>query len=197
MTLVNEIYVPPMSAKAFTVAKGQTVRIIDLEGKQAGDFVAFKADDISVRFSQARTRVENGRVWITQGHSLWTDGLPPEVLFTITRDTAGRHDLVYVPCCRYALKKRFGVSRDGCHENLARALESWGLSAHDIPPPLNIFFNVSVDSHGLISIREPTSAMGDAIDLRAEMDTIVAVSTCSVPLPDKENSAYQIKILKS
>ena len=196
MKVVNKIQIPPMSAKAFLVAKGQTLRIIDQAGKQPGDFVAFQADDLSVKFSQARTRVENRRTWITEGHSLWTDSQPPAVLFTVTKDTAGRHDLLYTPCCRYALETRFGVSRDGCHENLAKALEPWGLSAHDIPAPLNLFFNVSVDSHGLISIQEPTSASGAAIDLRAEMNTLVAIATCSVPLTGKENTAYQIEILE-
>ena len=109
------------------VRAGETVRIVDLEGKQPGDPVAFKTDDFAVKLSQARTRVENQRVAVTQGHALWTNTFPPEVMFTITEDTYGTHDLLYPPCCRYALEKRFGVSRDGCLEHLAKALEPWGV----------------------------------------------------------------------
>ena len=34
MANVKEIHIPPMSARAFTVDRGQTIRIIDLAGGQ-------------------------------------------------------------------------------------------------------------------------------------------------------------------
>ncbi|MFC1597118.1 DUF1989 domain-containing protein [Planctomycetota bacterium] len=183
-----------MSAKAFSVSSGQTVRIVDTRGKQPGDLVAFKSTDLAVGLSQARTRVENHKVAVTQGDNLWTNTFPPEVVFTIVRDTHGAHDLLYPPCCRYALEKRFGLSRDGCLENLVRALQAWGVKPHEIPDPLNLFLNVSVNEAGGMEARAPTSKPGSSIDLRAEMDCIVAVATCSVPFPAKENSEYHIKI---
>ena len=188
------IHIPPMSARAFTIAAGQTLRIVDVEGGQPGDLVAFRADDPSIRFSQARTRVENRKVRVTQGDILWTNAARPEVMFTITGDTCGAHDLLYTPCCRYALEKRFDVSRDGCLENLAKALGPWGVEARAIPDPLNVFFRVCVDRAGRMEIREPVSAPGGFIELRAEMDCVVAVSTCAVPLCGKENSGYEIQI---
>lgn len=197
MNLIRDIHVPPMSARALAVAKGQTLRIVDVEGRQPGDLVAFMTGDPSVRFCQARTRVENRRCWVTRGHSLWTGEPLPRVMFTITGDTGGRHDLLYTPCCRYALEKRYGVRRDGCHENLVRALEDFGFPVREIPPPLNLFFPVSVDSAGLMRIEAPNSADGAAIELRAEMDVVVAVSTCSVPMPGKDNSAYRIEIFET
>lgn len=184
-----------MSAKAFAVARGQTVHIVDIAGGQPGDFVALKSDDLSVRLSQARTRVENRSTRATRGTRLWTNTLPPQVMFTITGDTCGTHDLLYLPCCRYALETRFGVSRDGCLENLAKALEPWGVTVQDVPEPLNVFFHVAVDAAGAMEIRPPTSSPGDAIELRAEMGCVVAVSTCAVPLPGRDNSSYQIMIL--
>lgn len=197
MKVCQEAIVPAMSAKSFSVRSGETVRIIDVRGEQPGDLVAFKASDLDVRLSQARTRVENHKVAITQGDSLWTNTFPPEVMFTITRDTHGAHDLLYPPCCRYALEKRFGVSRDGCLENLARALEPWAVKPHDIPEPLNLFFRVSVDEAGGMELGAPTSKPGSLIEITAEMDCIVAISTCSVPLSGKENSEYHIEILEA
>ena len=76
MNVCKEIIVPPMSARAFTVSAGQTVRIVDLEGRQPGDLVAFKADNLAVKLSQARTRVESHKVAVTQGDSLWTNTFP-------------------------------------------------------------------------------------------------------------------------
>jgi uncharacterized protein YcgI (DUF1989 family) len=144
--------------------------------------------------SQARTRVENGRIAVTQGHSLWSNTFPPEVLFRITEDTGGPHDLLYPPCCRYALEKRFGVSHDGCLENLARALQPWGVQPHEIPDPLNLFFRVSVESGGAMSVAPPASLAGSSITLRAEAHCVVAVSTCAVPRQGRENSGYLVEL---
>lgn len=197
MNVCQEVVVPPMSAKAFSVSSGQTVRIVDTRGEQPGDLVAFKSTDLAVKLSQARTRVENHRVAVTQGATLWTNTFPPEVMFTIIRDTHGTHDLLYPPCCRYVLEKRFGISRDGCLENLAKALKAWGVKPHEIPDPLNLFLRVSVDDAGGMELCEPTSKPGSLIDLKAEMDCIVAVATCSVPFPAKENSEYHIEIFET
>lgn len=197
MNVCQEVLVPPMSAKAFSVSSGQIVRIVDTCGKQPGDLVAFKSTDLAVKLSQARTRVENHMVAITQGNNLWTNTFPPEVMFTITKDTHGAHDLLYPACCRYALQKRFAVSRDGCLENLAHALEPWGVKPHEIPDPLNLFFRVSVDDAGAMVLGEATSKPGSLIELQAEMDCIVAVSTCSVPIAGKANSEYHIEILEA
>ena len=188
------IPIPPMAARAFTVRAGQTVRIVDVAGGQPGDFVAFKTDDLSVRFSQARTRVENRKVRVTAGDALWTNEAVPRTMFTITSDTYGNHDLLYTPCCRYALEKRFDVYRDGCLENLIRALGPWDVSAQQLPDPLNLFFAGSVDEKGRLDIRDAASAPGDFIELKAEMDCLAAVSTCAVPLPGRQNSAYKIRI---
>ncbi|NOZ20263.1 MAG: urea carboxylase-associated family protein [Planctomycetes bacterium] len=190
----TEIIIPPMSARALVVAKGETLRIVDVDGRQPGDLVVFNADDLAERFSQSRTRVENRKIKITTGDRLWTNTQPPKVMFTIAKDTCGAHDLLYTPCCRYALETRFGVSRDGCLEHLAEALDPWGIGVNDIPDPLNLFFDVAVSTAGDIVIREPTSKPDGHIDLRAEMDCLAAVSTCSVPLSGKANSAYRLEV---
>lgn len=194
MNVLQHIEVDPMSAEAFTILRGQTIRIVDVAGGQPGDLVAFNLHDLSERFSQARTRVENRTCTVTTGHHLWTNTLPPRVMFTIIADTAGNHNLLYRPCCRYALETRFGVSRDGCQENLARALAPWGLSLLDIPDPLSVFFNVIVAADGTFSIGEQRSRPGDSIALRAEMDCLLAVSTCSVPREGKENSGFAVEV---
>ena len=195
MAVSSEISVPPMSARAFTVSRGQTVRIVDTEGRQPGDLVALKSDDIGVKLSQARTRVENGCTCVTEGHGLWTNTFPPEVMLTIARDTHGAHELLYPPCCRYALQKRFGVARDGCLEHLAAALAPWGITPREVPEPLSLFFRVCVDGAGVMRIAKPNSKPGSLIDLKAEMACIVAVSTCSVPWQWKQNSGYQVQIM--
>jgi uncharacterized protein YcgI (DUF1989 family) len=191
------IEIPPRDARAFLVRRGESARIVDIEGGQPGDLVAFCADDMAERFSQSRTRVENRSCRITEGHLLWTNGVPPRVMFSVSRDTGGRHDLLYTPCNRYALEKRFGVSRDGCQENLARALERWGVGVRDVPDPLNLFFAVEIDASGRIAIGSHRSKAGAFIELEARLDALVAVSTCSVPLPGKENTGFLVEIAEA
>jgi hypothetical protein len=183
-----------MSARAFTVSAGQRVRIVDVAGGQPGDLVAFNAHDLAERFSQARTRVENRTCRVRAGHQLWSEAQPPRVMFSITDATVGDHDLLYTPCCRYALAKRFGVSRDGCLEHLAVALAPWRISIAQVPDPLNLFFHVEVNTDGSLRIGTPSSRPGDVVELRAEMDALIAVSTCSVPIPGRDNSPYTIEV---
>jgi len=189
----RRITIPPASARAFSVARGETLRIIDVEGGQPGDLVAFNDRDLSEWFSQARTRVENRSVTVTAGHRLWSNAQPPAVMFTITEDTAGGHDLLYTPCCRYALEKRFHVSRDGCLENLVRALSPWGLTERNLPDPLNLFFHVGIAENGGMTILPAPSRAGDYVALGAEMDCLIAVAACAVPRA-KKNSGYLVQI---
>ena len=184
--------IAPASAQAFTVLTGQTLRVVDIAGGQAGDLVAFHLHDLEETFSQARTRVENRAFRVTAGHALWTDAAWPRIMFTLLADTGGGHDLLYTPCCRYALERRFHVSRDGCLENLTRALASH--QVRKVPDPLNLFFNVSADPAGPIHIGQPLSAPGGRIDLRAEMDCLVAVATCAAPKATP-STGYEIEIL--
>jgi len=195
MQLVQHLLIDSMSAAAITIRKGQILRITDSEGGQPGDLIAFHLHNFAEKFGQARTRVENRACSLTTGGQLWTTAIPPRVMFTITADTAGRHDLLYTPCCRYALERRFNVSRDGCHERLAQTVAPWGLTATDIPDPFNLFFTVLVTPDGMLAIGENTSPPGAFIELRAELDVLAAVSTCSAPRANgRPNTGYQMDL---
>ena len=167
MSAFHNMEVQPCSARALTLVRGQRLRVVDIAGGQPGDLVAFHLHDLSERFSQSRTRVENRSCRVAAGNPLWTNAQPPAVMFNVIADGAGHHDLLYTPCCRYALEKRFGVSRDGCLENLARVLAPWGVQASDVPDPLNLFFDVRVTPDGALAMGEHRSKPWDWIELRA------------------------------
>ena len=103
-------------------------------------------------------------------------------------------DLLYSPCCRYALEKRFDCARDGCLEHLTAALAPWGIPPQDVPDPLSLFFRVERTADGQVSLGRHDSQPGAWIELRAEMDCVVAISTCSVPLPEKPSTGYRVEI---
>jgi len=68
----------------------------------------------------------------------------------------------------------------GCFGNLLAAVEPYGIIGDDIPIAFNIFMYVHVDSEsGEIEVRPPLSKPGDTTSFRAEMDMIVALTSCS------------------
>ena len=59
-------------------------------------------------------------------------------------------------------------------------LKEYEIVEEQIPDPFNIFMNSCVDVNGNITVEEPLSEAGDHLDLRAEIDLIIAVTACSV-----------------
>lgn len=173
------IDVPASSAKAFEVKKGFLLKIVDVEGQQVGDFVAFMLSDPKERFSTGRTRIENATLHVSAGNRLLSSLC--NTMFTIVDDTCGVHDLLYPPCCRWVFENRYKIiPHDGCLENLAGALAEWGVKIQEIADPLNVFMNTIIDENLRPVIMPPTSKAGDYIVLRAEADTLVGLSACAV-----------------
>ncbi|MDU0353951.1 urea carboxylase-associated family protein [Paraglaciecola aquimarina] len=77
------------------IKKGQTVRILDIEGNQAADTLFYNANDISERYSAIDTIREQGNVYLTAGSVLMTNDCNP--LLKIVADTCGRHDTLGGP----------------------------------------------------------------------------------------------------
>src|SRR4030095_6410694 len=72
--------------------QGQTLRIVDLEGRQAVDFLCYNAGDPSERYNAADTMKYAGTVFLTTG-----SGTAPDVgrpLFSGVEDTCARHDTI-------------------------------------------------------------------------------------------------------
>ena len=51
MKVVQDILVPGGFARSFEAKKGQKIKVIDVEGKQVSDFMAFNKDDLKDRKS--------------------------------------------------------------------------------------------------------------------------------------------------
>lgn len=58
---------------------------------------------------------------------------------------------------------------------IGAALAPWGLTADDLPDPVNWFMYQAILQRGELEVREPLSERGDHIVLRALSDTIVVV----------------------
>lgn len=159
------------------LAKGQRLRVIDTEGGQTGDVMAFAADG-SERFSSGRTADYTGRIYISTGDALWSDRSNP--LMTNVEDDVGRHDMLYASCSVEMYRMQYGTSgyHPNCTDNLTAALRTLGIEPGVLPHALNIFMNVEIDADGRLTILAPRTRPGAAITFRAEMDLVVAISAC-------------------
>ena len=165
-----------------TLRKGQTLRILDLEGNQAADTLFYSAADPAERYSAVDTIREQGNVYLTAGTRLMSTG--GQVLLEIVADTCGRHDTLGGACAtesntvRYSLEKK---CMHACRDSYLLAVaenEQYGLSKRDITHNINFFMNVPVTPEGGLSFADGISAPGKYVELRAAMDVVALISNC-------------------
>jgi uncharacterized protein len=163
------------------VKRGQTLRIVDLEGNQAADIIFYNRNDVSEHYSATDTMLRQGGIYLTTGSVLYSnDG---NAMLTIVADTCGRHDTLGGACAaesntvRYALQKKFMHS---CRDNYLLAIQhaDVGITKRDLVPNVNFFMNVPVTEDGGLQFADGVSAPGKYVELRAEMDVWVLVSNC-------------------
>ena len=104
--VVDERVLAPGEYWAKAMPSGAMLRIVDLEGKQAVDFLCSNAQDPSERYSAADTMKYAGTIVLTKGHGIYSDMGRP--LFTIVEDTCGRHDTIG-GCCSAESNLSFGT----------------------------------------------------------------------------------------
>jgi hypothetical protein len=175
--LVEDRVVPPGECWARVLGRGQMLRIVDLEGRQAVDFLCYNAADPEERYNAADTMKYAKTIFLTRGHGIYSN--LGRRLFTIVEDTCGRHDTIGGCCSAESNEFRYGVKNTpSCRANFLRALAGFGLGAKDIVANLNFFMNVPVAPDGTMGIVDGLSKPGDYVDLRSEMDVLTAISNC-------------------
>lgn len=183
---LKEFILPKEKGVAFEVERGQILRILQHEGPQVIDFLAYCKDDLKERFCAGRTRAQVG-VHPQKGDTLWSIAPYERIMFTILEDTvqhersdegAEGHDLLYSCCSRSVYIPYNMPDHPNCHENIAKAIEPYGLTPADVHDPFNLFMKTGIRDDGKMFFEAPDSVQGDYVDMRAEMDCIVALSAC-------------------
>jgi hypothetical protein len=177
---MTRIPIPAGSARAVTLRAGQRLRIVNVEGKQVADFVAFNAGDLDEALSTLHTVVSLTRLFPTTGDQLRTNRRRPMV--EITRDDTGRHDMLIAACDPWRYEMDFGVTgHRSCSDNFLEALAPWNRARHQLPQPVNFFQNMSYPE-GRVEFGESLAKPGDVLELQALMDLVAAVSACPMDL---------------
>src|SRR5438067_13869766 len=87
--IISESIIKSNTGKAFEVKRGQIIRVI---GESTADFVVFNLRNVKERFDQARTKVDQGKIYVTTGDLLISKF--NNVMMTIVADTyRGTNDM--------------------------------------------------------------------------------------------------------
>jgi urea carboxylase-associated protein 1 len=162
------------------VKKGQTFRILDLEGNQAADTLFYNAHNVAERYSAQDTIREQANIYLTTGTKLMSN--EGNSLMTIVADTCGRHDTLGGACAQESNMVRYAIEKYEMHacrnSFLKAALLSGEMDKRDIAHNVNFFMNVPVTPAGKLTFEDGVSAPGKYVEMRADMDVLVLISNC-------------------
>jgi urea carboxylase-associated protein 1 len=177
--ILHDEVVPARAPWLHHVKAGQTLRIVDLEGNQAVDFLLYAAADDAERYSAQDTVAAQGNLFLREGTVLRSNEGRP--MMTITATSVDYHDTIGGACSCESNTLRYGhhtKAEHACVENFLEANLREGRGKRDMVSNINFFMNVPVEADGALGIVDGISAPGLTVDLRAEMDVIVVVSNC-------------------
>ncbi|MCZ6720294.1 MAG: urea carboxylase-associated family protein, partial [Proteobacteria bacterium] len=152
--------------------------LINTHGTQVVDTWAFNKIDMTEFMSMEHTRTALSAIIPKVGDAMVTNRRRP--ILTLVEDTSpGIHDTLCAACDRYRYEL-LGVKghHDNCTDNLRTGLDELGLKAPGTPAPWNMFMNIPVAPDHSIAFEPTVSKAGDYVLLRAEMDLVIAFSSC-------------------
>lgn len=184
-TVVAEYRIEAGQALAYPVTQGQYIQIIDIEGSQCSDFLAFAGSHHQLEIDSTVTRTLNGIANPQAGlhGKYFSQSMQPMV--EVIQDTCGRHDSFSLACTpRYYAEAGY-PGHPSCSDNFNRVLAPYGIAARPGWPAINFFFNTEIDCTGSVVAEESWSRPGDYVLLKAHQNLLCASSAC----PDDIDSA--------
>ncbi|NQD53117.1 urea carboxylase-associated family protein, partial [Bacillus altitudinis] len=121
----GEYVILPKDGLGFRLGKGQCMRVVDVEGQQVADVMAYHEKDFYEKFDQGATMDSLFSSKVKKGDQLYSNLYKP--MFTVIEDTVECHDL-YMPACRQEMYQLlYGRTHlevmHTCYDNLRTAFE--------------------------------------------------------------------------
>jgi uncharacterized protein len=176
--ILDEV-IPARAPWDHIVRRGETLRIIDLEGNQSGDFLMYALHDDAERYSAQDTIAAQRNIFLKSGSVLRSNEGNP--MARITASTVAYHDTIGGACSCESNTLRYGhhtKSQHACVENFLYSNARHGRGKRDMVSNVNWFMNVPVEADGTLGIVDGISAAGLYVDLLAEMDLVAVISNC-------------------
>ncbi len=178
MSEAVEVLVPAEEGRGVYVKKGQLVDVIDVEGHQVGDIIAWYRNDPSEYMSPTHTVSCNASIELKTGSQVFSNHRNP--VFTILRDDVEKHDII-VPCCDHERYKRdYDLDDHGhCLGNLIQGRDLLGEDYEiDGEAAWNVFMHNRVTPEGAVITDRAAHGAGATITLKAHEDLVVILSAC-------------------
>src|SRR5437764_14622738 len=123
----------PQTGTAFELKRCELLRVIDLEGEQVADLVAFNRSDKAEWLSSGRSIDYANSIYLTTGHTLYSNRSRP--MFAIVADDVGRHDFLLTPCSpeTFQILYKHQGEHPSCFGNLCGGLAAFGIAPDEIP----------------------------------------------------------------
>ena len=177
----DEFTVSRGTARAYALAAGEYVQIIDVEGQQCSDFVALRraplatGSEIGIDSTATRTMVRGAYPGPGLQDRFFDRDLRP--MLRVVQDTCGQHDTFGMACTARGYAERGYPGHLNCSDNISAGLAPFGVARRAAWPAINFFWSTWVDrpSRGLMT-EESHSRPGDYVALEA-LDDLVCVTT--------------------
>ncbi|HTH95478.1 MAG TPA: urea amidolyase associated protein UAAP1 [Rhodocyclaceae bacterium] len=180
------------------VRRGTVLRFTDIEGGANCSLMFFNPEDKLERYNMPDTLKAQHTALLSRGHCLYSD--MGRIFASIVEDTVGWHDSFCGVSDAAMVKAKYGEShyqqaqnamlRNG-RDSLLIELGKYGLGPRDLGPTINLFSKIAADAEGKLSYVAGNSKVGDHVDLRFEMNTLVCLSTAPHPL--NSSATYDAK----
>jgi len=181
--LANAVIVDPGGSWGGTLAEGDIVRLVDLEGRQAVDFLCYNAHNVRDRYNAANTMKMGESIYLNAGTVLY--GEYATALMKVVASSCSNHDTIGGCCSLEMNLLRYGKRTHSCRANFLHELSKFGMGEADIVANVNFFMSVPVGRDGRMAISDGPSKAGDYVDVEALTDVIAVISNC----PQKYNPA--------
>jgi len=177
-----DVRVDAATALAYEVRAGEYIQVIDVEGKQCSDFLAFHRRKLERGLERGldatTTRSLMGQAYPLPGLQGKFYDVDMDPLVEVVRDTVGRHDTFALACTAKYYEDMGYPGHVNCTENFNGQVTPYGIAERKGWEALNFFYNTGFDSNLVFVMDEPWSRPGDYVLMRAMTDLVCASSAC-------------------
>jgi len=193
---------PGCSTWSHILKRGTALRLTAEDPHANVGAIFLNADNLSERVNLPDTLKAQHIARLTSGSVLYSD--MGRILCSITEDTLGWHDPLGGCSDAALVEQKYGTltyqsARNHWHQNALDGflieLAKYGLDSRDLVMNVNFFSKVEVRDDGSMHFVEGHAQPGSAVELRAEMNTLVILNTCQHPMdPDPVYRESPVKL---
>ena len=176
--------VPGGSHWSWRMPRGSAIRFVALDAGANMSLVLYSAQEKLERYNMPDSLKAQHTAHYTKGHVLMSD--MGRSMASVTADSLGWHDPLGALLDNELMASKYGEQRYEQARNamyrsgkdgLLIEIGKYGLTRRDLIAPVNLFSKVSVDAQGRFGFAADHAKAGDLVELRFDMDVILAVSS--------------------